>query len=184
MPLLILHSAKCLHSPDEQLNSLASSLDYVAPEILNNTGHGKSVDIWATGIPCFSARTTRFILSALAIITYMLLCGYNPFRADNTATLAQQAPIPKLNSRVRTATRFPIKPNALSAVSPLSIRSTIPPPTRLYMISGLPTCGPTLISPYSQTELESLQLIPFKVFSSLDAASLQNPSDLILIVVS
>jgi len=125
-------------------------LGYVAPEVLKNTGHGKPVNIWATG---FSVRTNKFIWSALAIITYMLLCGYLSFRADNTTTLAQQALILKLNSRVRTGTRFPIKPNSSSGVLSLLISSTVPPPTRLYAIPCLPTRRPMLI--FSKTELES-----------------------------
>ena len=51
-------SAKHLHSPDEQLYSLAGSLGYVAPEVLKNSGHGKPVDIWAIGwgsFRCFSS---------------------------------------------------------------------------------------------------------------------------------
>jgi len=42
-------SAKHLHSPDEQLHSLAGSFGYVAPEVLKKAGHGKAVDIWAIG---------------------------------------------------------------------------------------------------------------------------------------
>lgn len=42
-------SAKHLHSPDEQLHTLAGSFGYVAPEVLNKTGHGKAVDMWSTG---------------------------------------------------------------------------------------------------------------------------------------
>lgn len=45
----ISRSAKHLHSPEEQLHSLAGSFGYVAPEVLNKEGHGKAVDIWATG---------------------------------------------------------------------------------------------------------------------------------------
>ena len=88
-----------------------------------------------------SDRTIRFILSALAIIIYMFLCGYPPSPS--------KTPIPKSNSRVRTGTRFLVTPNPLSGVSLLSIHSTVPPPTRLYMIPGLPppTHRPTSISP-------------------------------------
>ena len=43
------NSAKHLHSPEEQLHSLAGSFGYVAPEVLNKTGHGKAVDMWSTG---------------------------------------------------------------------------------------------------------------------------------------
>ncbi|EAU87161.2 CAMK/CAMK1 protein kinase [Coprinopsis cinerea okayama7 len=65
--------AKHLHSPDEQLHSLAGSLGYVAPEVLSKDGHGKAVDIWATGI-----------------ITYVLLCGYSPFRSNDAKTLLKE----------------------------------------------------------------------------------------------
>ena len=41
--------AKHLHSPDEQLHSLAGSFGYVAPEVLKKEGHGKAVDMWSTG---------------------------------------------------------------------------------------------------------------------------------------
>ncbi|KAL9709429.1 Calmodulin-dependent protein kinase cmk2 [Leucoagaricus gongylophorus] len=76
--------AKHLDSPDEQLTSLAGSFGYVAPEVLKNLGHGKPVDIWSTGI-----------------ITYVLLCGYSPFRADNPITLAQQNTAAKIEFQSR-----------------------------------------------------------------------------------
>jgi len=65
--------AKHLHAPDEQLTSLAGSPGYVAPEVLGKQGHGKAVDVWCTGI-----------------ITYVLLCGYSPFRAEDTQTLIRE----------------------------------------------------------------------------------------------
>ncbi|KAG8735590.1 hypothetical protein FRC10_010365 [Ceratobasidium sp. 414] len=65
--------AKHLHSPEEQLHSLAGSFGYVAPEVLTCTGHGKPVDIWSTGI-----------------ITYVLLCGYSPFRATSPSELSRE----------------------------------------------------------------------------------------------
>ncbi|KAF9526801.1 kinase-like domain-containing protein [Crepidotus variabilis] len=65
--------AKHLHSPEEQLHSLAGSFGYVAPEVLKKLGHGKPVDIWAIGI-----------------ITYVLLCGYSPFRSDDTLVLIKE----------------------------------------------------------------------------------------------
>ena len=39
------HRAKLFHSPNEQLTSFIGSFDYVAPEVIRNTGHGKLVDI-------------------------------------------------------------------------------------------------------------------------------------------
>ncbi|KAG6811134.1 hypothetical protein H0H92_008830 [Tricholoma furcatifolium] len=65
--------AKHLHTADEQLTSVAGSLGYVAPEVLNMEGHGKPVDIWSIGI-----------------ITYVLLCGYTPFRADDVKVLMRE----------------------------------------------------------------------------------------------
>ncbi|KAI0781838.1 kinase-like domain-containing protein [Abortiporus biennis] len=65
--------AKHLHSPDEQLHSLAGSFGYVAPEVLNKAGHGKAVDIWSTGI-----------------ISYVLLSGYSPFRSDDVKDLIRE----------------------------------------------------------------------------------------------
>ncbi|KAJ7171144.1 CAMK/CAMK1 protein kinase [Mycena filopes] len=65
--------AKHLHTPEEQLTSLAGSPGYVAPEVLKKAGHGKAVDVWCTGI-----------------ITYVLLCGYSPFRAEDAQTLMRE----------------------------------------------------------------------------------------------
>ncbi|KZT24357.1 Pkinase-domain-containing protein, partial [Neolentinus lepideus HHB14362 ss-1] len=65
--------AKHLHSATEQLTSLAGSFGYVAPEVLTKAGHGKKVDVWSTGI-----------------ITYVLLCGYSPFRSDDAKELIRE----------------------------------------------------------------------------------------------
>ncbi|KAJ7207341.1 kinase-like domain-containing protein [Mycena rebaudengoi] len=65
--------AKHLVSADEMLTSLAGSPGYVAPEVLGKQGHGKAVDVWCTGI-----------------ITYVLLCGYSPFRAEDAKTLMKE----------------------------------------------------------------------------------------------
>ncbi|KZT06205.1 Pkinase-domain-containing protein [Laetiporus sulphureus 93-53] len=65
--------AKHLDTPESQLHSMAGSFGYVAPEVLNKAGHGKAVDIWSTGI-----------------ITYVLLCGYSPFRSDDTTELVRE----------------------------------------------------------------------------------------------
>lgn len=58
--------AKKLKSSDEMLTSMAGSFGYVAPEVLRGVGHGKPCDIWSVGV-----------------VTYTLLCGYSPFRAEN-----------------------------------------------------------------------------------------------------
>lgn len=46
----------------EPLYTVCGTPTYVAPEILNESGYGLKVDIWATGV-----------------ITYILLCGFPPF---------------------------------------------------------------------------------------------------------
>ncbi|OCB89519.1 Pkinase-domain-containing protein [Sanghuangporus baumii] len=65
--------AKHLHRPDEQLFSVAGSFGYVAPEVLTKTGHSKKVDTWSTGI-----------------ITYVMLCGYSPFRSNDPQELIRE----------------------------------------------------------------------------------------------
>lgn len=70
--------AKHLHSPHEKLESLAGSFGYVAPEVLNRSGHGKAVDIWSIGI-----------------ITYVLLCGYTPFRSDDPQEVIKETTMAK-----------------------------------------------------------------------------------------
>ncbi|KAL1952328.1 hypothetical protein VTO73DRAFT_1477 [Trametes versicolor] len=76
--------AKHLHSPEEQLHSLAGSFGYVAPEVLNKKGHGKAVDIWSTGI-----------------ITYVMLCGYSPFRSDDVKELIRETTEAKIEFHER-----------------------------------------------------------------------------------
>lgn len=66
-------SAKHLNSPDEVLHAAAGSIGYAAPEVLTNAGHGKPVDLWSLGI-----------------ITFVLLCGYSPFRSDDANELMEE----------------------------------------------------------------------------------------------
>lgn len=65
--------AKTLNSPEEQLTSMAGSFGYAAPEILRGTGHGKPCDIWSLGV-----------------ITYTVLSGYSPFRAENVPDFLEE----------------------------------------------------------------------------------------------
>ncbi|XP_077444841.1 serine/threonine-protein kinase DCLK2-like isoform X2 [Stigmatopora argus] len=50
------------------LYTVCGTPTYVAPEIIAESGYGLKVDIWAAGI-----------------ITYILLCGFPPFRSENNA---------------------------------------------------------------------------------------------------
>ncbi|GHJ85427.1 hypothetical protein NliqN6_1829 [Naganishia liquefaciens] len=60
--------------PDHQfLATAAGSLGYAAPEVLLGKEHGKPVDLWSIGI-----------------ITYVLLCGYTPFRSDDPKELVRE----------------------------------------------------------------------------------------------
>ena len=65
--------AKMLETPTELLTSMAGSFGYAAPEVMLKKGHGKSVDLWSLGV-----------------ITYTLLCGYSPFRAENLSDLIEE----------------------------------------------------------------------------------------------
>ena len=97
-----MRSAKHLHSPEEQLHSLAGSFGYVAPEVLNNKGHGKAVDIWSTG--CVAARLpTASCLTGppRRIITYVMLCGYSPFRSDDMKELIRETTAAKIEFHAR-----------------------------------------------------------------------------------
>ena len=53
-------------SEDERANSLAGSIDYMAPEILNARGHGKTADWWSVGVLMFE-----------------MLAGTLPFKGKN-----------------------------------------------------------------------------------------------------
>uniref|UniRef100_A0A8C5DJF6 Serine/threonine-protein kinase DCLK2 n=1 Tax=Gouania willdenowi TaxID=441366 RepID=A0A8C5DJF6_GOUWI len=48
------------------LYTVCGTPTYVAPEIITESGYGLKVDVWAAGV-----------------ITYILLCGFPPFRSDN-----------------------------------------------------------------------------------------------------
>ncbi|TNN63501.1 Serine/threonine-protein kinase DCLK1 [Liparis tanakae] len=51
---------------DGPLHTVCGTPTYVAPEIISETGYGLKVDIWAAGV-----------------ITYILLCGFPPFRGSS-----------------------------------------------------------------------------------------------------
>lgn len=65
--------AKSLNSPNQKLTSMAGSFGYAAPEVLLGTGHGKPCDIWSLGV-----------------ITYTILSGYSPFRAETIDDFLQE----------------------------------------------------------------------------------------------
>jgi calcium/calmodulin-dependent protein kinase I len=65
--------AKELKTPDDYLTAAAGSLGYCAPEVLIGNGHGRPCDIWSLGV-----------------ITYTLLAGYSPFRAESVDDFLQE----------------------------------------------------------------------------------------------
>ncbi|POR32064.1 Calcium/calmodulin-dependent protein kinase, partial [Tolypocladium paradoxum] len=65
--------AKTLDSSDDTLKTMAGSFGYAAPEVMDQKGHGKPVDMWSLGV-----------------ITYTLLCGYSPFRSENLGDLLKE----------------------------------------------------------------------------------------------
>lgn len=72
------------------MHSLAGSVGYVAPEVLLNEGHGKAVDTWSTGSVLFLHHHSYWAQITVRIITYVLLCGYSPFRSEDTKTLIRE----------------------------------------------------------------------------------------------
>jgi calcium/calmodulin-dependent protein kinase I len=113
--------AKHLHSPDEQLHSLAGSFGYVAPEVLTKDGHGKPVDIWSTGI-----------------ITYVMLCGYSPFRSDDLKRLIKDTTEAKIEFHERYWKNVSSK-GTISAFHPSPTQLTIPSLSQvIHQISSQP----------------------------------------------
>ncbi|KAF9999960.1 Calcium/calmodulin-dependent protein kinase type 1, partial [Entomortierella chlamydospora] len=64
--------SKILTNGNDVLMTACGTPGYVAPEILEQVGHGKPVDMWSVGI-----------------IAYTLLCGYTPFWGENQPALFQ-----------------------------------------------------------------------------------------------
>ena len=83
-------SAKHLHSSEEQLHSMAGSFGYVAPEVLNRKGHGKPVDIWSIGYVLRQPFADSNAYRPFSVITYVLLCGYAPFRSEDPKELVRE----------------------------------------------------------------------------------------------
>lgn len=65
--------AKTLDSGEDTLRTMAGSFGYAAPEVMEQKGHGKPVDMWSLGV-----------------ITYTLLCGYSPYRSENLKDLLRE----------------------------------------------------------------------------------------------
>ncbi|OPB45994.1 hypothetical protein A0O28_0061140 [Trichoderma guizhouense] len=53
-------------SANEVFYDFVGSFGYAAPEVVQKVGHGRAADIWSIGV-----------------VTYVLLCGYTPFRSTN-----------------------------------------------------------------------------------------------------
>ncbi|KAL7308114.1 Calmodulin-dependent protein kinase cmk2 [Mucor circinelloides] len=62
-----------LSSQTSALETVCGSPGYVAPEVLTQKGYGPPIDMWAVGV-----------------ITYTLLCGYQPFQAEDQVELIDE----------------------------------------------------------------------------------------------
>jgi len=62
--------AKFNTNPSTQMSTICGSPTYIAPEVLGMKGYTKACDLWSVGV-----------------ITYILLCGYPPFYAEDTMRL-------------------------------------------------------------------------------------------------
>ncbi|OKL58524.1 Calcium/calmodulin-dependent protein kinase [Talaromyces atroroseus] len=76
--------AKTLEHSTDVLTSMAGSFGYAAPEVMLKQGHGKAADMWSMGV-----------------ITYTLLCGYSPFRAENLTDLIEECKFGKVQFHER-----------------------------------------------------------------------------------
>ncbi|GAA5798227.1 hypothetical protein HPULCUR_003627 [Helicostylum pulchrum] len=61
------------NSKTSALETVCGSPGYVAPEVLTQKGYGSAIDMWAIGV-----------------ITYTLLCGYQPFQAEDQVELVDE----------------------------------------------------------------------------------------------
>ncbi|KAI7906123.1 kinase-like domain-containing protein [Cokeromyces recurvatus] len=61
------------NSQTTALETVCGSPGYVAPEVLLQKGYGSAIDMWAVGV-----------------ITYTLLCGYQPFQAEDQVELIDE----------------------------------------------------------------------------------------------
>mmetsp|Transcript_13388 Transcript_13388/g.37978 ORF Transcript_13388/g.37978 Transcript_13388/m.37978 type:complete len:586 (+) Transcript_13388:329-2086(+) len=64
---------------ETRTNSYIGTMEYMAPEIVNGTGHGKSVDWWSVGI-----------------LLYEMLTGMPPFRAKSQQAIKKQITVGKI----------------------------------------------------------------------------------------
>ena len=69
---------------------MAGSFGYVAPEVLSRKGHGKPVDVWSTGYVLILLFVSANAYRTFSVITYVLLCGYAPFRSEDPKELARE----------------------------------------------------------------------------------------------
>ncbi|KAI9013768.1 kinase-like domain-containing protein [Phycomyces nitens] len=65
--------AKMADETSSPLHTVCGSPGYVAPEVLMKKGYGTPIDMWAVGV-----------------ITYTLLCGYQPFQAEDQMELVDE----------------------------------------------------------------------------------------------
>ncbi|KAK5242431.1 Calmodulin-dependent protein kinase cmk2 [Exophiala xenobiotica] len=74
-PLLLVDFgiAKTLDGPDAVSTLTSGSLGYAAPEVMLQQPHDKAADLWSLGI-----------------ITYLLLCGYCPFKSQMLCDLIEE----------------------------------------------------------------------------------------------
>lgn len=66
-------TAEKLDSPSGVLTTMVGSFGYAAPEVMEKKEHSKPADMWSLGV-----------------ITYTLLCGYNPFRSETMGDLINE----------------------------------------------------------------------------------------------
>ena len=127
--LLILFSqSKILLLSRRATHLLAGSFGYVSPAVIRNTGHGKSLNIWLTGMIATTRIYEQITSSLLSLCTAIIVYVLPPFSCWQRHHLLPTECRPQ--NRISKCVLGPcfLPSQVLYPTSPLSIYSTVLPP--------------------------------------------------------
>ncbi|GAA5808507.1 hypothetical protein MFLAVUS_001898 [Mucor flavus] len=114
--------AKIISEENVSLSTVCGSPGYVAPEVLLRKAYSFPVDIWAIGV-----------------ITYTVLCGYQPFQAEDTVELMDEI----INVRYEFHERYwrNISPDARAFIRKCLSKKPTDRPTATEALAHVWMCG-------------------------------------------
>ncbi|KAG2234418.1 hypothetical protein INT48_007166 [Thamnidium elegans] len=114
--------AKIINEENVSLSTVCGSPGYVAPEVLLRKPYSFPVDIWAIGV-----------------ITYTVLCGYQPFQAEDTVELMDEI----INVRYEFHERYwrNISPDARAFIRKCLSKNPADRPTATEALTHVWMCG-------------------------------------------